>query len=70
MSPEHIERAARTELSDSLYQHAAGLKSLAMQPLLLQPKYAAIREGLEHACGKLMHLQSDIGYLPFDSDSE
>lgn len=67
MSTELIERAARAELADAMYRHASDLKTLAMGPMLLMPKYAAIREGLEQVCGKLMSLQADMGFMPFDS---
>jgi hypothetical protein len=67
MSSEMVERETRTELADALYRHATDLKALAMSSMLSMQKYSAIREGLEQVCGNLMHLQADMGFLPFDT---
>ena len=67
MAKNNTEQAVRTDLADSMYRHAADLKTLAMDPMLSMPKYVAIREGLEQICGKLMSLQADMSFMPFDT---
>lgn len=67
MSDELVEREARTELMDALYQHAIAIHNLALNPMLTLPKYSLLKEELEGIEGRLMSMQADIGTLPFDS---
>lgn len=65
MTDELIERDARTEMMNALYQHAVAIHNLALDPMLTLPKYSFVGEDLRSIEGRLMSMQADIGAIPF-----